>query len=60
MSTHEDRGAEKRPLRWMKVFLWVLFIGGSVLLINWMRAPAGDASTPMGKEPAQNSGPARP
>jgi hypothetical protein len=59
MSTHEDRRAEKRPLRWMKLFIWVLVIGGAALVVNWMRAPAGDASTPMGKEPAQHVVPAK-
>ena len=47
VTKHEDRCAEKRPLRWMKRFLWLLAIGGAALAVNWMRAPAGDAGTPM-------------
>jgi hypothetical protein len=42
----------------MKVFLWVLVLGGAALAVNWLRAPAGEAGTPMGKEPAQQSTPA--
>ena len=57
MSAHEDPRAEKRPLRWMKLFLWALAIGATVLVISWLRAPAGEASSPLGKEPARQVAP---
>jgi hypothetical protein len=41
----------------MKLLLWLLAIGATALVISWLRAPAGEAGSPLGKEPAQQVAP---